>query len=135
MANLYGLDATGNSAYVRATGAGSNADPYIVNNDLFSSEIKSAAISNNASADVVAAVSSKKIRVLSLALTASAACTVKLQTGASTDLTPPFHLAANGPMTISNPLGLFETAVSAKLNAVLSGTATYTVFVTYREVS
>lgn len=135
MANLYGLDATGNSAYVRATGAGSNADPYIVNNDLFSSEIKSAAISNNASADVVAAVSSKKIRVLSLALTASAACTVKLQTGASTDLTPPFHLAANGSMTISNPLGLFETAVSAKLNAVLSGAATYTVFVTYREVS
>lgn len=135
MANLYGLDATGNAAYVRATGAGTNGDPYIVNNDLFTSELKSAFISNTASADVVAAVTSKKIRVLALVITASAACTIQLQSGGSTNKTAPLHLAANGNLSISNSLGLFETASGEKLNAVLSGTATYTVTVTYREVA
>jgi len=36
MANLYGLDAAGNAAYVKATGAGTNGDPFIVNHDLIS---------------------------------------------------------------------------------------------------
>lgn len=134
MANLYGLDATGNAAYVKATGVGTDLDPYVIHNDIFSSDIKTAFVSNTASADVVAAVSGKKIRVIALAITASAACTVKLQSGGSSDLTPPFHIAANGSLVISNPLEVVETATSAKLNAVLGGTATYTVFVTYREV-
>lgn len=134
MANLYGLDAIGNAAYVKATGAGSNADPYVVQNDLFAPDIKTAFISTTASADVVAAVGGAKIRVLSLAITASAACTVQLQSGGSANLTPPFHLAANGNLVISNPLEVCETATGQKLNAVLGGAATYTVFVTYREV-
>jgi len=134
MANLYGLDAIGNAAYVKATGAGSNSDPYVVQNDAFTSELKSAQITNTASADVVAAVASTKLRVLSMAITASAACTVKLQSGATSDKTPPFHLAANGNITLSNPLGLFESTSGEKLNAVVSGTTTYSVFVSYREV-
>lgn len=135
MANLYGLDAIGNAAYVKATGTGSNADPYLVQNDLFAPDIQFASITNTASADVVAAVGGAKIRVLSLVITASAACTVRLQSGGSSNLTPPFHIAANGNLAISNPLELFETAVGEKLNAVLGGSATYTVFVTYRTVS
>jgi hypothetical protein len=134
MANLYGLDAIGNAAYVKATGAGSNSDPYVVQNDAFTSELKSAQITNTASADVVAAVASTKLRVLAMAITASSGCTVKLQSGASSDLTPPFHLAANGNITLSNPLGLFESTSGEKLNAVVSGTTTYSVFVSYREV-
>ncbi len=135
MANLYGLDAIGNAAYVKATGAGTDADPYIVNNDLFSSQVKSAQITNTASADVVASVASPKLRVLSMAITASSGCTVKLQSGGSSDKTPPFHLAANGNITLSNPLGLFESASGEKINAVVSGTTTYSVFLTYREVA
>lgn len=134
MANLYGLDAIGNAAYVRANGAGTNADPYVIQNDLYAPDIKTAFVSNTASADVVAAVASAKIRVIALAITAASGCTVQLQSGGTTNLTPPFHIAANGNLTLSNPLEVLETATGQKLNAVVSGTTTYTVFVTYREV-
>lgn len=134
MANLYGLDALGNAAYIRATGAGSSGDPYVVQNDLFNAGLKSASVTGAASADVIAAVASTKLRVLSMIITASAACTIKLQSGASSDKTPPLHLEANGNITLSNPLGLFESASGEKINAVLSGAATYSVFLSYREV-
>jgi len=135
MANLYGLDAAGNAAYVRATGAGAVGDPFIVNNDLFTSELKSAFITGTASADVIAAVSSRKLRVMAMTITSVSGCTVKLQSGASTDKTPPFHIAANGNLAQSNPLGLFESVISEKINAVVSGTTTYTVMLSYREVA
>lgn len=134
MANLYGLDAIGNAAYVKATGAGSNSDPYVVQNDAFTSELKSAFVSASGNADVIASVSSIKLRVLSMAITASSGCTVKLQSGGSTDKTPPFHIADNGNLTLSNSLGLFEGASGEKINAVVSGTTNYTVMVAYREV-
>lgn len=135
MANLYGLDALGNAAYIRATGAGSNGDPYVVQNDLFNAGLKSALLTGAASADVIAAVASTKLRVLSMVITASAACTIKFQSGASSDRTPPLHLAANGNITLSNPLGLFESASGEKINAVLAGAATYSVFLSYREIA
>jgi hypothetical protein len=134
MANLYGLDAAGNAAYIRATGAGAIGDPFIVNNDLFTSELKSAFITGTASADVIAAVSSRKLRVMAMTITSVSGCTVKLQSGASTDKTPPFHIAANGNLVLSNPLGLFESAIGEKINAVVSGSTTYTVMLSYREV-
>jgi hypothetical protein len=59
---------------------------------------------------------------------------VQLQSGASTDRTPPLHLAANGNLTQSNSLGLFESATSEKINAVVSGSTVYTVMLSYREV-
>ena len=135
MANLYGLDAAGNAAYVRATGAGAVGDPFIVNNDLFTSELKSAFITGTTSADVIAAVSGRKLRVMAMTITSVSGCTVKLQSGASTDKTPPFHIAANGNLVQSNPLGLFESVISEKINAVVSGTTTYTVMLSYREVA
>jgi hypothetical protein len=134
MANLYGLDAIGNAAYVKATGAGSNSDPYVVQNDAFTSELKSAFVSASGNADVIASVSSIKLRVLSMAITAASGCTVKLQSGGSTDKTPPFHIGANGNLTLSNSLGLFEGASGEKINAVVSGATTYTVMLSYREV-
>ena len=137
MANLYGLDAAGNQAYIRAFGTGTNGDPYIVSNsnDLFTSELKSAFVSASGNADVITAVSSRKLRVMAMTITSISGCTVKLQSGASTDKTPPFHIAANGNLVQSNPLGLFESVISEKINAVVSGTTTYTVMLSYREVA
>jgi hypothetical protein len=134
MANLYGLDAAGNAAYVKATGAGTNGDPFIVNHDLISSEIKSAFVSAASGVDVVTAVSGSKLRVMAMTITASSGCTVKLQSGGSSDRTPPFHIGANGNLTQSSALGLFESAISEKINAVVSGTTVYTVMLSYREV-
>jgi hypothetical protein len=134
MANLYGLDAIGSAAYIKATGAGSDADPYVVHNDAFTSELKSAFASASGNADVIAAVGGIKMRVLSMAITAASGCTVKLQSGGSTDKTPPFHIGANGNLTLSNSLGLFEGASGEKINAVVSGATTYTVMLSYREV-
>ena len=134
MANLYGLDAGGNAAYVKATGAGTNGDPFVVNHDLTTSELKSAFVSSVGSADVVSAVSGSKLRVMAMTITAVSGCTVKLQSGGTTDKTPPFHIGANGNLTQANPLGLFESTASEKINAVVSGTTTYTVMLSYREV-
>lgn len=134
MANLYGLDAAGNAAYVKATGAGTNGDPFIVNHDLISSELKSAFVSASGNVDVVAAVSGSKLRVMAMTITSLSGCTVKLQSGASTDRTPPFHLGANGNLTQANDLGLFDSIASEKLNAVVSGSTIYTVMLSYREV-
>ena len=134
MANLYGLDAAGNAAYVKATGAGTNGDPFIVNHDLISSEIKSAFVSASGNVDVVTAVSGSKLRVMAMTITSLSGCTVKLQSGALTDKTPPFHLGAAGNLTQANPLGLFESVVSEKINAVVSGSTVYTVMLSYREL-
>ena len=134
MANLFGLDAAGNIAYVKATGTGADSDPFAVQNDLFLSGLKSAFVSAASGVDVVTAVSGSKLRVMAMTITASSGCTVKLQSGGSTDKTPPFHLGANGNLTQSNDLGLFESATSAKINAVVSGTTVYTVMLSYREV-
>ena len=134
MANLFGLDAAGNIAYVKATGTGTDGDPYLVQNDLVSNALKSAFVSAASGVDVVTAVSGSKLRVMAMTITASSGCTVKLQSGGSTDKTPPFHLGANGNLTQSSPLGLFESVTSEKLNAVVSGTTVYTVMLSYREV-
>lgn len=134
MANLYGLDAVGNPAYIKATGAGSDSDPYLVHNDAFTSALKSAFVSASGNVDVVTAVSGSKLRVMAMTITSLSGCTVKLQTGGTADRTPPFHLGANGNLTQSNPLGLFESVVSEKLNAVVSGSTVYTVMLSYREV-
>ena len=134
MANLYGLDAAGNAAYVKATGAGTNGDPFIVNHDLITTELKSAFVSASGNVDVVAAVSGSKLRVLAMTITSLSGCTVKLQSGGSADVTPPFHIGANGNLTQANDLGLFESVASQKLNAVVSGSTVYTVMLSYREV-
>ncbi len=136
---LFGLDAAGNSAYVQADGQGTQATPYVMQHDLLTNQMKSAFASGTASADVVAAVTNKKVRVTSLIITATAACTLQLQstnlgTSNATNLTPAFRLPADGNLTISNELGLFETLSGEKLNAVVSSGGNYTVMVTYREV-
>jgi hypothetical protein len=134
MANLYGLDAVGNAAYVKATGAGSDSDPYLVHNDAFTDSLKSTFITSSGNADVIAAVTGSKLRVMAMTITAVSGCTVQLQSGGTSNRTPPFHIGDNGNLTQANGLGLFESAVSEKINAVVSGSTVYTVMLSYREV-
>lgn len=86
---------------------------------------KFAAISASSSGNntLVAAVASKKIRVLALWLTSNGAVNVKFQSGASgTDLTGLGYEAANTGIVLPfSPVGWFETASNTLLNANLSG--------------
>lgn len=131
---LYGRDANGNDAYIKASGTGAVESGFVTYHDAFSDDIKFASATLTASGDVIAAVAGTKLRVLSMCLSSDAACSVKFQTDASSDLTGEFYLPANGISTFSNPLGLFETAAGDKLNLVLTGTASVGVTVSYREV-
>lgn len=85
-------------------------------------EVKHAAINIAASADLVAAVSAKKIRLLSLVGMLAGTSAVKLQSGASTDLTGVFD-HPNDIMFIwpYNPDGWCETVAGEKLNIVMGG--------------
>lgn len=85
---------------------------------------------------LVAAVTSKKIRVLSLVMVASGAVNVRFESGASgTALSGQMNLAANGGFTLPfNPLGWFETASGTLLNLELSGATSVDGMLTYVEV-
>lgn len=132
---LFGLDAAGNTAYVQAGGLGTTTDPYVLQHDLLSREIKSAWVASTSGVDVTSGVTGKKLRVLNATITATSGCTVQFQSGGSTNLTPAFPVQTSGSLVMGNPLGLFETVVGEKLNVVASSGASYQVFVTYREVA
>lgn len=85
---------------------------------------------------ILAAVSAKKIRVLSLFLVAAGAVTVRFESGASgTALTGQMNLAANGGFVLPfNPVGWFETASNTLLNLELSGAVSVDGSLTYVEV-
>jgi hypothetical protein len=85
---------------------------------------------------LLAAVASKKIRVLSLYLVASAAVTVRFESGASgTALSGQLSLAANGGFVLPyNPVGHFETATNTLLDLELSGAISVDGGFTYIEV-
>lgn len=134
MPNLYGRDANGNDAYIQAQGSGTALSPYATVHDLLGFGILSAQAEASGNTDIVTAVSGYKIRVLGLVVSASAACSVRFQTGGSGNLSPNFRIPSGDTVTIANSLGLFETTTGDKLNAVLSGTANYGILCTYRLV-
>jgi hypothetical protein len=100
--------------------------------------IKRAKIDAATSGDntLVAAVSGKKIRVISLFLVASDVVNVRFESGAGgTALTGAMNLVANGGFSLPyNPLGWFETASGALLNLELSGAVSVDGALTYEEV-
>lgn len=97
--------------------------------------VKFAKFSGTASADLVALVATKKIRVLAYHFTTITATTVKFQSGGSTDLTGAFSSGANGQLLGPySPVGLFETAAGEKLNVVLGGSVQTDGIVVYQEV-
>jgi hypothetical protein len=124
-----------------------NAGTFAVQSELESSSIRTggtaatpkfAIIDAATSGDntLVAAVASKKIRVLSLMLVAAGTVTVRFESGASgTALSGQMNLVANSGFTLPfNPLGWFETAVNTLLNLELSGAVSVDGMLTYVEV-
>lgn len=85
---------------------------------------------------LIAAVTSKKIRVLAVAFMANGTVNAKFQTGAGgTDLTGLFYMVANtGAALPYNPAGWFETASNTLLNLNLSGAVAVGGCITYIEV-
>tara|TARA_R100000081_G_C4705067_1_gene109695 strand:- start:60 stop:473 length:414 start_codon:yes stop_codon:yes gene_type:complete len=136
--SLYGRDANGNDAYIRGTGTGATTDGYVTFHDSFSSEVKFATLSQasgTSTSDLVAAVAAKKIRVLSLIISADTNCSVKFETGASAaTIAESLFLKANTTESYSSELGLFETAAGDKLMINKTSAATVTVTISYREV-
>lgn len=94
------------------------------------------AASSSGNNTLVAAVTSKKIRVLSVAFVANGAVNAKFQSGASgTDLTGLFYcLQGGGAVLPPNPTGWFETAAGTLLNLNLSGAVAVGGCLTYVEV-
>ena len=111
---------------------------YIVNDDGTLLTPKRAVISASSSgvSSLVAAVTGKKIRVLSLVLMAAGAVNVKFQSHTTpTDLTGLFPLAANGGFSIGfSPLGHFETVAGEQLDINLSGAVAVGGCLTYVEI-
>lgn len=85
---------------------------------------------------LLAAVTSKKIRVLSLFMVAAAAVVARFESGAGgTALTGQMNLAANGGFVLPfNPIGWFETASNTLLNLELGGAVSVDGCLCYVEV-
>jgi len=85
---------------------------------------------------ILSAVTSKKIRVLAVQLTAAGSVNVKWQSGAGgTDLTGLAYLVVNtGYVLPFNPAGWFETATTTLLNLSLSAAIAVGGSLTYIEV-
>lgn len=97
---------------------------------------KFAAISAASSGDntAVAAVTSKKIRVLSYSLVADGAVTARFQSD-TTDLTGAMSFAENGGISCAfSPVGHFETAAGVALQLNLGGAVGVRGHLTYVEV-
>jgi len=75
---------------------------------------------------VVSAVPGRKIKVLAYSLITNTAITVKWQS-ATTDISGPLSLAANGGTNVESALGLFETNIGEALNLNESGAVAATV--------
>jgi hypothetical protein len=86
--------------------------------------------SSSGANQIVAAVTSKHIRVLSFLISASAAVNGKWQS-ASTDITGLIYMDAKGGATGDAQDGLFETASGEALNLNLSGSVAVGGYVAY----
>jgi hypothetical protein len=95
--------------------------------------LKTAAFSLSATGSVVSAVTSKRIKVFAIKLSASAAISVKWRDGASTDLEGFQPLAANGGYveTVQPNAFLLATSAGNSLDLVISGTGTASGRVSY----
>ena len=92
-----------------------------------------ASISGASSGDnaIVAAVTGKKIRVLSYAIVGAGAVSAKFRSG-TTDITGAMSFAANGGAAVGfSPVGHFETAAGSALNVNLSGAVAVAGHLTY----
>jgi hypothetical protein len=86
---------------------------------------------------IIAAVASKKIRVLSCFLVSAGAVSVRFESGAAgTALTGQMNVAANGGFSLPyNPVGWFQTAAGVLLNMELGSAVSVDGCLTYVEAS
>jgi|GEM_PF-1659685 len=117
---LYGRDANGNDAYIRGTGAGTTTDGHVTFHDVFSDEIKFAAVDLTASGDLLTAVAATKLRVTSFSLSSDVSCAVQFQSEATDDISGVFYLDGNQSIFQNCELGIFETDSGDKLNLVIT---------------
>lgn len=102
---------------------------------IYHGEIKHASVAATDSADLIAAVTSASIVVLSYKFVLTTATSVKFQTGAATDITGAMDLAAKSHVDAPfNPAGHFKTASGAKLNVVLGAPSVFSGHITYQVV-
>lgn len=105
---------------------------------MANSALKYAAISGATSGNntVVAAVSGKKIRVVSMFLVCAGAVNVRFESAADgTALTGVMSFAANGGISLTqNDAGWFETTAGELLNMELGGAVQVSGGLTYQEV-
>lgn len=88
-----------------------------------------------AAADVIAAVTGKKIRVVAMHIQSAAAETVLLRTGTSADVTGVMSLATGVPLVLPlNPAGWFETVAGEALRATHGSTNQVSGSICYVEV-
>lgn len=128
-------DPTGNTNYSSAEGTSTSpTTPGVPRSAPFHYDCDFARVADSASADLIAAVTGKSLRVVSIVLSADAACNLTIQSGGSTNIFGPIYLDANSTVSLSNDTGLFQGASGEKLNVVLSGTANYSVSCRYREI-
>lgn len=94
------------------------------------------AASSSGNNTLIAAVASKKIRVLAVAFMANGTVNAKFQSGAGgTDLSGLFYMVANtGAALPYNPAGWFETGSNTLLNLNLSAAIAVGGCITYIEV-
>lgn len=104
-----------------------------VQSEVLRAVVNATTVGNNT---LVAAVTGKRIRVMSFVGVATAAATVAFQSGAGgTALTGTMALAANGQINLPyNPSGHCETAAGALLNLSMGVTGPVTGVLTYKEV-
>lgn len=105
----------------------------IGHHDLSSAVVKRATFSSAAAADIVAAVTGKRIRVTSVVCSNSAAGNIAFKS-ASTDIGTLVAKTADPTIVLPwNPDGWFQTVVSEKFAMTPTG-GTATGFITYIEV-
>lgn len=104
--------------------------PVKYQSDVLYASISGASSGNNT---LIAAASGLKIRVISLAIVAASAVTVRFQSGASgTALSGIQSLITGTPYVLPyNPAGHFETAVNTLLNMSLGGAVQVSGHMTY----
>lgn len=96
---------------------------------------KFAKVTLSATGEIVAAVTSKKIRVLRYSAMADAACTFSLKSHTTGQISGTKYIAANGGAGGSFcPLGHCETVSGEALDLTITGTANVSIDVTYIEV-
>lgn len=135
----WGADGSANDAAVAAplpVQASAESSQMTAGGTVVTPKFAAIAASTSGNNTLIAAVTSKKIRVLAVAFMANGTVNAKFQSGAGgTDLSGLFYMVANtGAALPYNPAGWFETASNTLLNLNLSAAIAVGGCITYIEV-